>query len=338
MNICVLEYSKINALSDGAINLVSDLKENSLYVNSVNLISDLSTINNELNSENVYLLYLNENDYYNAKNLLKDYLYSNDYYAINGSKLYLISPTVNYFNNLNAIVLALKTPFTTYKLFDVNLINLKNYLSDTSVKFKTFTNGLDTKVCFDLTSLTEDSKWEFLKNFNVKFSDYIYAESDASLECQLVKILSLRGLKISTAESFTSGALASTITSVSGASKVFYEGIVAYNENSKIDRLNVQESTVRYKRPVSQETAYEMCLGLLNKGVDLAVSTTGIAGPNSDESGFPVGLVYIGIGTKQKIAVYKFSFSGSRKDVNNKGVKQALFMAIKALRNGSFDI
>ena len=67
---------------------------------------------------------------------------------------------------------------------------------------------------------------------------------------------------------------------------------------------------------------------------DLAISTTGIAGPTSDDSDFPVGLCYIGIGSKSKITVFKHKFKGNRQEVIKNGIDIALFHAIIALRSG----
>lgn len=338
MNISVFEFTSVGYLSDGAYNLINDLRNNSIYLSGIGVINSVDELKNKVSTSDLSVVYLGEKDYHFLKKSLKEYLVNGDSFLINGYKTYLISSTVNYYDNLSLIINEFKNNFNTYKLYGADMVELDNYLYDKNIFYKIYTDGQDVKINFDFSPLSEDERWEFLKNFNLKFSEYIYAESDVTLEGQLVKILSIRNLKISVAESFTAGALASTITSISGSSKVFYEGVVAYNENSKRRRLGVLDKTLKFKRAVSGDTCYEMCLGLLNEGVDLAVSTTGIAGPNSDESGFPVGLAYIGVGTKKKIVVYKFNFDGTRRDITNKGVKQAIFMAIKALRNGSFDI
>ncbi len=76
-----------------------------------------------------------------------------------------------------------------------------------------------------------------------------------------------------------------------------------------------------------------MAKGLIGTGtVDYALSTTGIAGPNSDDSDFPVGLCYIGLATKNSVAVYKYNFSGNREEVIRKGTEEALLLAIKTIK------
>ena len=144
----------------------------------------------------------------------------------------------------------------------------------------------------------------------------LYALGNATLEEQVVSLLKLRGKTLSVAESFTGGGLSSRIVSVSGASEVYFEGLNTYNELSKIKRLGVNPQTLKSIGAVSEQTAYEMAVGLLNTGnCNVAVATTGLAGPNTDASGLPVGLCFIAVGTKERIRVYRYQLDGSRKDI-----------------------
>lgn len=175
---------------------------------------------------------------------------------------------------------------------------------------------------------------DVIRLFAEGLGDTVYALNDISLEEQLVTLLKLRNKKLSVAESFTGGGLARRITSVSGASAVYFEGINAYDELSKMKRLGVSEYNLRTAGAVSDQTAYEMALGLLNTGdCDIAIATTGLAGPKSDRSMLPVGLCFLAIGTKEKIYVYRYKFDGNRKDITEKGINYALFMAFKHLKN-----
>lgn len=175
---------------------------------------------------------------------------------------------------------------------------------------------------------------DILRLFADGLGDTVYALNDISLEEQLVTLLKLRNKKISVAESFTGGGVARRITSVSGASAVYFEGLNTYDERSKIKRLGVSEFGLRMSGAVSDQTAYEMALGLLNTGdCDISVATTGLAGPKSDRTMLPVGLCYIAVGTKEKIYVYRYKFDGSRTDITEKGINYALFMAYKQLKN-----
>lgn len=150
----------------------------------------------------------------------------------------------------------------------------------------------------------------------------------------LVELLRQRNAKISVAESFTGGNVSARIVSVSGASKVFYEGIVAYDSDAKEKRLNVSHSAIVNDKPVSARVAKEMAKGLIATGkVDYAISTTGIAGPNSDDSKFPVGLCYVGVATKDNVAAYEYVFGGNREEIIQKGANEALLLAIKTIKN-----
>ena len=162
----------------------------------------------------------------------------------------------------------------------------------------------------------------------------IYAMSDTALEQQLVALLKVRAKRLSVAESFTGGGIARRITSVSGASEVYFEGINAYNALSKIKRLGVSPQTLKKHGAVSKQTAYEMVTGLLRTGdCDIAIATTGLAGPNSDDSGLPVGLCYIAVGTMEKVCVYQYTFDGSREEITEKAISYALYLAYKQLKN-----
>ncbi len=175
---------------------------------------------------------------------------------------------------------------------------------------------------------------EVVRMFAVGLEDTVYAMKDISLEEQLVAALKLRGKKLSIAESFTGGGIAKRITSVSGASEVYFEGLNTYDELSKLKRLGVSEFSLRTAGAVSDQTAYEMALGLLNTGdCELAIATTGLAGPKSDRTMLPVGLCYIAVGTKEKIFVYRYKFDGTRKEITEKAINYALFLAYKLLKN-----
>lgn len=173
-----------------------------------------------------------------------------------------------------------------------------------------------------------------LRIFMEGLADTVYAVNDLSLEEQLVNALKVRRKKISVAESFTGGGIAKRITSVPGASEVYFEGLNTYDEKSKMQRLGVSEYTLKTQGAVSDQTAYEMACGLLSTGnCDVAVATTGLAGPKSDRSMLPVGLCYIAVGTKERIRVYRYIFDGDRKEITEKAINYALFFAYKQLKD-----
>ena len=162
--------------------------------------------------------------------------------------------------------------------------------------------------------------------------EYLYAMEDVSLAERFVSALKLHKLHVSTAESFTAGGVGREIVRVPGASAVFYEGINAYDNKAKHERLGVSDFTLMGKGAVSDQTAYEMAAGLLKQGhCDVAIATTGIAGPDADGTNKPVGLCYIAVGTREKVLVFRFQLAGDRETVTRTAINLALFLAYKEI-------
>ena len=126
---------------------------------------------------------------------------------------------------------------------------------------------------------------------------------------KIVKLLSKKKLKISFAESCTGGLLSSTITSVSGSSKIFVLGLVTYSNQSKNSVLKIPKKILRMYGAVSYETCLSMVQNLSKIGkTEVSVTITGIAGPKGGTGKKPVGLVYIGIKKGNKTLVKKHLF------------------------------
>ena len=142
----------------------------------------------------------------------------------------------------------------------------------------------------------------------------------------LVKILTKKRLKIAFAESCTGGMLASEITSVSGASKVFGLGLVTYSNQAKITVLKVNKSIIQKYGAVSPQCCEAMVKNLSKiSKAQINVSITGIAGPNGGNKKKPVGLVYIGVKKNNKIFITKNIFKEkSRKAIQKLTVKTSL--------------
>ena len=142
----------------------------------------------------------------------------------------------------------------------------------------------------------------------------------------LLKKLNKKKLKISLAESCTGGMLASKITSISGASKVFGLGLVTYSNQAKISVLKVNKSIIQKHGAVSSKCCEAMVKNLAKiSKAQINVSVTGIAGPNGGTKTKPVGLVYIGVKNKNKILITKNIFKQkSRKAIQNATVKRTL--------------
>lgn len=139
------------------------------------------------------------------------------------------------------------------------------------------------------------------------------------------QMLSDRNLTISSAESCTGGLIGAALTQEPGSSKFYLGGVVSYANSLKQDLLGVREETLKALGAVSEEVAKEMAEGIRSKtGSDLAVSTTGIAGPDGGSNEKPVGLVYIGFATPEGVHAEKFQFYGERDSVRQLTVQAAL--------------
>ncbi len=172
-----------------------------------------------------------------------------------------------------------------------------------------------------------------LRELVTRLDKYIYALEDISLEERLVQLLKLRRMKIAVAESFTGGGICKRLVSISGVSEVFYEGLNTYSNEAKAARLGVDEMTLKRFGAVSEQTAAEMAEGLIKDGnCDVSISTTGIAGPKSDNTNKPVGLTYIGIALKDGTQAFKYQLCGSRKNITETAINLALFLAYKFIK------
>lgn len=125
-----------------------------------------------------------------------------------------------------------------------------------------------------------------------------------------------KGLLIATAESLTGGMIGSLLTSVPGSSAVYKGGVVSYTNAVKQSFLDVNEQTLETFGAVSEQTARQMADGArLGIGVDIAVSVTGLAGPDGDEFGNPVGTVWIGLSTPNATRAKSYLFEGDRESI-----------------------
>ena len=133
------------------------------------------------------------------------------------------------------------------------------------------------------------------------------------IEEAVIEKLKEKHMKVATAESCTGGLIAKRITDVPGASEVFDCGIISYANEIKHRVLGVSEDDLNKYGAVSEPVARQMARGALKvSGADIAVSVTGIAGPDSDSTNKPVGLVYIGLADRDNVWVRELRTS--RKD------------------------
>ena len=134
-------------------------------------------------------------------------------------------------------------------------------------------------------------------------------------------------IKVAVAESCTGGLISYNLTKIPGASKFFMMGIVSYSNISKLDLLKVRQKTLTKYGAVSPEICKEMCNNLLKiSKTNIAISVTGIAGPDGGTKKKPIGLVYVGICSKNKIEIKKFNFGKklSRINIQNLTLKKTI--------------
>ena len=146
------------------------------------------------------------------------------------------------------------------------------------------------------------------------------------LSQKVVKSLSKKRLKISFAESCTGGLLSSSITSISGSSKVFTLGLVTYSNQAKINILKVPKKIIMKHGAVSYETCLSMVKNLYKiSRTNISLSITGVAGPNGGTKQKPVGLVFIGVKKGNKTLVKKFLFKNrTRNSIQRSAVYRVL--------------
>lgn len=152
---------------------------------------------------------------------------------------------------------------------------------------------------------------EEIKN---RLGSFVYGVDCSGPEENIVALLKEKGLTLATAESCTGGLIGKRITDISGASSVFGCGIISYSNEVKKSVLGVKEELLEKYGAVSEAVAASMALGAVKcSGADLAVSVTGIAGPNSDGTDKPVGLVYIAVTDGSSFRIKKLLTGHSEK-------------------------
>lgn len=168
-----------------------------------------------------------------------------------------------------------------------------------------------------------------------RFGSQIFTTEEAvTLEETVVELLKEKGKTVTTAESCTGGLVAGRLLNVPGASSIYMEGYITYSNEAKEKLLGVSHVTLEQYGAVSKETACEMAEGAAKAaGADLAISVTGIAGPDGGTKEKPVGLVYVGCYADGEARAYEFHFTGNRAKNRESTVAKALTILREALIN-----
>ena len=159
--------------------------------------------------------------------------------------------------------------------------------------------------------------------------DLIYGYEAESLEEAVGRILRERGLRLATAESCTGGYLAHRITSVPGSSDYFLGSVVAYANEIKIAQLGVAEATLQTHGAVSEQTVREMAEGVRQRfGADIAVATSGVAGPGGGSPEKPVGTIWLAVADRERTFAYRLQAGKDRE----KNIQWSTVYALNFLR------
>ena len=141
-------------------------------------------------------------------------------------------------------------------------------------------------------------------------------------------------ISIATSESCTAGLLASKITSVAGASSFFKGGVIAYQNQIKIDFLAVSKELIRKETEVCSQVAEQMAQSVRGKFLaDYSIATSGYAGPSGGNKINPVGTVFIAISSQQRTISKRFLFMGDRQSIVTQAVNSGVEFLIKELKN-----
>jgi nicotinamide-nucleotide amidase len=166
---------------------------------------------------------------------------------------------------------------------------------------------------------------DLVKEIREVLGAHVYAVGDLTLEEIVGRLLREKRWSLAVAESCTGGVIAARITRIAGSSEYFKSSVVSYSNESKVHFLGVKQATLDAHGAVSRETALEMAEGALRAShADIALSTTGVAGPGGGSEAKPVGTVWIGLARRDGGDARLFKFSGDRDRVINGAAQSAL--------------
>ncbi|WFA09747.1 competence/damage-inducible protein A [Tissierella sp. Yu-01] len=213
---------------------------------------------------------------------------------------------------------ALEVELKSLDIYEDNF-DIATFAKDGTVEIKIIAKGSEIK--------TIEEKLNYkMQMIEEKIGSHIYGYNNIPIEEILINLLREKQMKVSLCESCTGGLISSKITKIPGASLVFDRGLITYSNNAKINELNVSPYTLEKYGAVSEQTAYEMAKGLLEKTKsDIVLSITGIAGPDGGSKEKPVGLVYFCVMTSNRYKIIKEVFSGNRAAIQNRAALKALF-------------
>jgi len=220
----------------------------------------------------------------------------------------------------------------TYGIGESVLENtVKDLFTEEGIFYEFLVKDYGTLIRLQTSSKNKKNVEKIVKKLYNRISKFIIGEDTDRIENTIYECLNSgeKPLTISTAESCTGGMIASKLIEVPGISENFVESIVSYSNEAKIKRLKVKKETLEKYGAVSEEVAREMLGGLKT---DVAISTTGIAGPGGGSKEKPVGLVYIGIRVKDEVKIFRRELKGDRNKIRQRAMMHALYNLLKILK------
>ena len=190
--------------------------------------------------------------------------------------------------------------------------------------------GVDIRLTSSDNQLVED----LINEIVPRIKKYVYGFDNDKLEQVIADLLIKNNLTISTAESCTSGLLASRLTDVPGSSQYFKGGSVCYSNELKINDMGIDKDLIERYGAVSEEVAKSLAKNIAQKNnTDLGIGITGIAGPDGGTEKKPVGLVFVGIFYKNNLYIKKYNLTPDRITNRELTVTLCLNEIRKILRN-----
>jgi nicotinamide-nucleotide amidase len=206
----------------------------------------------------------------------------------------------------------------TSGIYETSLFNkLREIIEENKETFKVAFlpsfKGVKIRISSIDTNINVNIFYDFQKKIEDQISDYIFGYNEDKIEDVVAKILLDKNLTLSVAESCTGGGVSKILTSISGSSRFYKGGIVAYSNEIKINVLDIKKTLIDDNGPVSKEVADAMSMAIRNKfKTDIGISITGISGPSGGSKEKPTGLVYISICVRKKKICKKFIFKTER--------------------------
>ena len=172
-----------------------------------------------------------------------------------------------------------------------------------------------------------------LEQIQSRLGHVIYAiekDENGSLAQTAVQTLRRRGMTCATCESLTGGKVVASLVDIPGASAVVRAGLVTYQTDTKTILANVPADIIERFGVVSEEVARTMAEGTrIRLGVDIAVSTTGVAGPDGGTEGCPVGTVCVGVSTAEGTRAFRLHLAGNRERIRTLAAKHAIYALLQ---------